>query len=65
VIHWLEAAAWACATCTDPKDPRNAVYLDMTMFMSLLPLTAMGLVIGWLYWRSLALESTTEVGRRR
>lgn len=50
IVLLLEpAAALACAVCTDPNDPRTAAYFDMTMFMSLLPLTAIGLVVWWLY----------------
>lgn len=45
----LANGAWACAVCTDPNDARSSAYLDMTMFMSLLPLMAIGAVVWWLY----------------
>jgi hypothetical protein len=43
------SASWACAVCTDPTDPRSNAYFDMTMFLSLLPLAALGFVSWWLY----------------
>ena len=48
----LEGASLACAVCQDPSDTRAAVYLDMTVFLSLLPLGAMASGGGYLWWRS-------------
>lgn len=45
----LSDVARACAVCTNPNDVRSAAYFDMTMFMSLLPLAAIGGVVYWLY----------------
>jgi hypothetical protein len=54
-LLWLVgSAAWACAVCQDPTDVRAGVYYDMTLFMSLLPLTTMGLGGFWLYRRAAA-----------
>lgn len=54
----LSSAAWACAVCQDPTDTRAAVYFDMTMFMSLLPLITMGGGGWWLYRRAVAAGAT-------
>lgn len=43
------AAALACSVCQDPNDARAKAYFDMTMFLSLFPLLAMGTVAVWLY----------------
>ncbi len=54
-LWWaLSAAAWACAVCQDPTDVRAAVYFDMTMFMSALPLITMAIGGWWLYRRAVA-----------
>ena len=50
-------AAWACAVCYDPNDPRNKAYFDMTIFMSLFPLLAMGTIAWWLYRQYAAAEA--------
>ena len=56
MIAWWAggAAAWACAVCQDPSDVRAGVYVDMTMFLSLLPLLTMGAGGYWLYRRAVA-----------
>jgi hypothetical protein len=61
LITWL---ALACDTCSDLDDPRRQAYFDMTMVLSIVPLIAMGLVVAWLYRRSLAMESP-EAARDR
>lgn len=43
--------AWACAVCQDPNDARAKAYFDMTIFLSLFPLLAMGIGGTWLYRR--------------
>ena len=43
--------AQACAVCFDPEEESNGAFLRMTIFLSLLPLTAIGSVVFWL-WRS-------------
>jgi hypothetical protein len=48
---WVEGQAWACSVCQDPDDPRAAAYFNMTIFLSLLPLAAMGGIAWWLYRR--------------
>lgn len=55
----LAADALACATCQDPDPARTAVYLDMTVFMSLVPLIAMG-VGGW--WIRRRMASAGQLG---
>jgi hypothetical protein len=49
-------AAWACAVCQDPTDVRSKAYFDMTIFLSLFPLLAMGSIAWWLYRRFAAFE---------
>lgn len=53
---WLLApgAALACAVCQDPTDTRAAIYWDMTMFMSFLPLLTICGGGYWLYRRAVA-----------
>lgn len=44
--------AWACAVCGQGQgDQGSAAYLFMTIIMSLLPLAAIGGVVGWLALR--------------
>lgn len=43
-------AAWACATCFDPKDQTQSAFLGPTIFMSLLPLAMMAGIGGWIWW---------------
>ncbi len=50
------ADALACATCQDPDPARTAVYLDMTVFMSLSPLLAMAGGGWWIRQRMKAAE---------
>jgi hypothetical protein len=52
-------AALACSVCTDPDDPRAKAYFDMTIFMSLFPLLAMGIVGIWLWRRVVAAEAAS------
>ena len=52
--------AWACAVCFDPNDPSNKAYFDMTIFMSLFPLLAMG-TIGWWLYRQYSAPDPDEV----
>jgi hypothetical protein len=59
----LATDALACAVCSDPTDPRAGAYFDMTIFMSLLPLTAMGLIVFWLYRRAVAAEAEVVTAR--
>lgn len=47
----LEASALACSVCQDPNDPRAGAYFNMTLFLSLLPIAAMGAIAWWLYRR--------------
>jgi hypothetical protein len=45
-------AAMACPVCGQQTTDKNqAAYMDMTVFMSLTPLLAMGGVVLWIYWR--------------
>ena len=48
-------AALACATCQDPDPARSAIYLDMTVFMSLTPLLAFAGGGLWIWQRSRAI----------
>jgi hypothetical protein len=50
VLALLAQAALACAVCSDPEDVRAAAYLDMTLFLSLVPLGLIGLG-AWYVWR--------------
>lgn len=52
-------AAWACSVCSDPNDPRARAYLDMTVFLSLFPLLAVGVVGIWLWRRVIAAEAAS------
>lgn len=59
VAVWValaDAPAWACAVCQDPNDARSKAYFDMTIFLSLFPLLAMGIAGMWLYRRYTAPE---------
>ncbi|MEZ4234649.1 MAG: hypothetical protein R3F59_00470 [Myxococcota bacterium] len=57
--HLAEPAGWACSVCSDPNDPRSAAYYDMTIFMTLLPLIAMGIIGSWLYRRVVMAEAAS------
>ncbi|MEQ1504840.1 MAG: hypothetical protein ABMB14_21575 [Myxococcota bacterium] len=48
-LYTLGAAALACPVCSDPNDPSANAYFSSTMFLSFLPLIAMGVVALWLY----------------
>jgi hypothetical protein len=50
LLALLTSSALACPVCSDPNDVRAAVYFDMTMFLSLMPLGFMGFG-GWYVWR--------------
>ncbi len=56
MIAWWGAAgvAWACSVCQDPNDVRAGVYVDMTLFLSLLPLLTLAGGGYWLYRRAVA-----------
>ncbi len=45
-------AAWACPVCFDPTAQNQTAYLASTIFMSLLPLTAIGGSLWWIWARS-------------
>lgn len=55
----VPSPVWACATCVDPKDARQANFLLPTIFMSLLPIT-MFAVIGGLFWWAHKRSATPE-----
>lgn len=46
------SVAFACSSCNDPKDQGQAAFLGPTIFMSLLPLTMLGAIGGYLWWRA-------------
>ncbi|MCB9686713.1 MAG: hypothetical protein H6738_20520 [Alphaproteobacteria bacterium] len=58
MIVWLliAADALACATCQDPDPRRSAIYLDMTVFMSLTPLIAFAGGGLWIWQRTRAIR---------
>jgi hypothetical protein len=63
VVTLLEGSAWACAVCQDPNDVRSQAYFDMTIFLSLFPLLAIGTVAWWLYRRFAAFEAESATLR--
>lgn len=42
VVAWVPGSASACPVCQDPSAQDTSVFLSMTIFMSLLPLTLIG-----------------------
>lgn len=51
LVFLIPQPVWACSTCFDPKDGRQSNFLLPTMFMTLLPLTMLGVIGVWL-WRA-------------
>lgn len=51
VLGSLPASVLACPVCRDPREDNQAAFLSMTIFMSLLPLSLIGGLIGYL-WKS-------------
>ena len=61
VLVHLPSVASACAVCTAGKDEENAfAFLMTTIFMSIMPLAAVGTVV-WVLWRRIQkLEAQRE-----
>lgn len=57
-LLWAPSIARACAVCTAGRDEENAfAFLMTTIFMSLMPLAAIGLVVFVLWRRMQKLEA--------
>ena len=71
LVAWLvvqtPAVAQACAVCTAGKDEENAfAFLMTTIFMSIMPLAAIGTLVFVLWRRIQKLEAEQEVaGQKR
>jgi hypothetical protein len=58
-LPWFVLVAWpvfpgvaeACSTCMDPSEGSRTL-LWVTIFLSLLPLTLLGSIGGYIWWRS-------------
>lgn len=59
----LPASAWACSVCGPGSDDvTRKAFLDSTVFLSLLPLAAMGGAAVWIWRRSLQRTAPTSAG---
>lgn len=59
VAAWWSAPAWACAVCQGGNNANQGAYLDMTIFLSLLPLAFIG-GVAWFIWRMSGGEAEPE-----
>lgn len=60
----LPRAAWACAVCVAGSDDGSrAAFLVTTVFLSVLPLAAVGAIVWWLRRRARELEASQPTPR--
>jgi hypothetical protein len=66
VLLSMPGSALACAVCGVGTEANQQAFVDMTIFMTLLPLLLIGSGVGWIWWRyrqmeRAALQSTLVV----
>jgi amino acid transporter len=58
---WAADLAYACPSCASPLEENRQAFVDTTIFLTLLPLTMIGMFVWWIRRRAREIDRAPEI----